>query len=120
MINQEQVYNFISLMDDTGRMYSCKDGFGFFVKLNDEWIKKIRRNPLLPTDPDIMKILLKQNGKNIHFIGVYGNNIVRRGLLSMRQGIKEIIKKENPNSISWFNKDLNNFIFRRIKCPTPG
>jgi len=116
MINQEQVYNFISLMDDTGRMYSCDDGFGFFVKLNDEWLEKIKYNPLLPANPEVMKILLTQEGKNIHFIGVYGNDVIRRGLLSMRQGIKEIIRKENPKSISWFNKNMNNFIFRRIKC----
>jgi hypothetical protein len=117
MIDQEQVYNFISLMDDTGRMYSCDDGFGFFIKLNDEWLEKIRHNPLLLTNPETMKVLLTQEGKNIHFFGVYSkHNGIHKEFSACKQGIKEIIKKENPDSISWFNKDMSRFIYRRIVC----
>jgi len=112
MTNQEQVYNFISLMDDTDRMYSCNDGFGFFIKLKAEQLEQIKHNPALLTNPEIMKDLLFQEGKNIHFIGVYGKR-----LSSIRQGIREVINKENPNSISWFSKDMSKFIYRRLKCP---
>lgn len=112
MISQEQVYNFICLMDDTGRMYSCEDGFGFFIKLNAEWLERIKQNPLLLIDPNVMKDLLTQEGRNIHFIGIYGKR-----LSSIRQGIRSIIKKENPNSISWFNKDMSKFVYRRLRCP---
>jgi hypothetical protein len=114
MITEEMVYNFISLMDDTGRMYSCEDGFGFYLKLTPEWLEQIRSNPRLLTDPKIMEKLLLQDGKHIHFIGAYISANCFDGLKAMIKGIREVVKKYHPESISWHNKDLTKFIFRRM------
>ncbi len=109
MIKKSMIDNFVSLMRYSGRTYSCPDGFAFYLKLRDKQIKEIKKNPELLTRQDSMKLFLKQDGDNIHFIGIYGKKII-----SIRQGLKEIIKKEKPRSVSWYNKDMTKFIFRRI------
>jgi len=111
MIDAEQVYNFVTIMDENHRSYSCNDGFCFFLRLDNVALSKIKENPKLLTDPDTIKGLLFCAGDNIHFIGVYG-----RKFRVIRQAIREVIAKEKPTSISWYNQDMSKFIYRRTLC----
>uniref|UniRef100_A0A6M3LH58 Uncharacterized protein n=1 Tax=viral metagenome TaxID=1070528 RepID=A0A6M3LH58_9ZZZZ len=122
----EQIDKFIELMEDSGNMYSCKEGFAFYFKLNGYWLELLWESPHLLLNHNIINILLKQSGEHIHFIGVYAqnkeNNLQRHSkevmsidYKAMRRAIKEIIKREHPKSISWYNRDLTRLIYRRIK-----
>lgn len=111
---ERKTYNFISSMDDAGRMYSNDDGFVFFIKLNAEWLEIIRKTPRLLVNPQTMTPLLEHNGRNIHFIGLYGNEN-NKGFLSIRKGMREFIAKEKPISVSWFSKDMSKFNYRRLQ-----
>jgi len=110
-MTEEQVLHFISYMEDTGRSYENKDGFCFYIKISAEQLAKIRQNPEILIDIEVMKDLLIQDGYNIHIIGAYG-----KGKSIIRKAIKEIAKIENAESVSWFNKDMTKFINRRFIC----
>ena len=112
MISEEQVYNFVSEMDEGRRLYSNPSGFCFFLKLDDKALDRVRTNPRLLTNPLLIKDLLFQSGDNIHFIGAYG-----KGFQVIRYAIRDVAIKEKAKSVSWCNKDMTKFIYRRIKCP---
>ena len=113
-LDREKVYDFICAMDDAGKMYSNDDGFGFFIKLDAGWLEKVKQNPKLLLNPIAMQLLLRKNGENIHLIGIFGNE-GNKGFVSIRRGLRELIAKEKPASISWFNKKLNKFNYRRLR-----
>ena len=113
-LNQKKVYDFICLMDSTGRMFSTAEGFVFFLRLDAGWLEKIRQKPSLLLNTVLMQTLLRKEGKNIHFIGIYGNEN-NKGFVSIRKGFREFVAKEKPISVSWFNKDMNKFNYRRLQ-----
>jgi len=111
MITENMVYNFVSAMDEGNKMYSNPDGFCFFLRLDKKTLDKVRTNRQLLTNPKLIADLMKQEGKNIHFISAYG-----KGVQVIRKAIKYIIANESPDSVSWYNKNMSRFIFRRVKC----
>ena len=114
MIDAQQTYDFICRMDEGKRMFSNTDGFGFFIRVDEGWLEKIKQNPKLLLNPIAMKLLLMKNGENIHLIGVFGNK-GNKGFTSIRRGLRELIAKEKPKSVSWFNKELTKFNYRRLQ-----
>lgn len=108
-MTEKQVMDFVSYMEDTGRSYTNEQGFCFFLKLKDESLQKIKENPLILINPEFLKDMLVQDGKNIHIIGAYG-----KGIFTIRKAVKEIAKVEHAESISWVNQKMTRFIERRV------
>ena len=113
-------------MEKKDRLYSCEQGFGFYLKLDSYWLERIWENKSLLTKPEEMKILLNQNGDHIHVIGVYAQNnesnlkrhspeIMKTDFKAMRKAMRDIIVREKPISISWYNPEMTKFHIRRIK-----
>lgn len=117
-LSQEQVYNFICQMADRGRMVECEEGFAFYIKLTDEWVEKIRHDPSLLSSVAVMKGLLVMDGPNIHFLGIYANDSKKnpKHTAIIKDKLKELIKQENPDGVSWLNRDSTKLIHRRLKC----
>ena len=82
-------------------------GAAMYIKLDDDAIAGILEGMIDPTSPDDMRILLSSQGDNIHFIF-----IVADGIKTILKGLRKVIAKENPYSVTWFNPDME---FRLIK-----
>jgi len=85
----------------------------FYYTLDDNTFNKIKEGKLKITDLRNAERLIRSKGKNIHF-GICAS----RGWKPIREGIREVIKRENPKTISWFKKDLSklNIFTRRKLC----
>jgi len=107
--SKEAVYHFIDLMRKNGRLVEAKEGLCFYVKVTDWEIYKIKQNKdyLLHN----IGMLLSSNGNNLHIFG-----LVLDSHVNIRWYLKDLITKENPKSVSWWNKDMSRFISRRMIC----
>ena len=88
-------------------------GSALYLRLNDEDIKNIIYGEISIGNPEIAQDLLSRKGDNIHFIYVFAD-----GEKTILKGLKKVIKKENPRSVSWYkpNMELRFIKFRRILC----
>jgi len=87
-------------------------GVGFYYKLDNVTFKRIVNRDLDIGLTVTAYICLSQKGSNIHFILV-----VAKSMVNILKGLREVIKRENPKTISWFSPDMNKiFIRRRILC----
>ena len=84
---------------------------GFFARIEDETLAKLRLGFVDMLNPYSLQELLRENGNNIHiFYAISG------GLKDIRRGINKLIEQENPDTISWYNQKmtkLNIFKTRR-------
>ena len=108
-INQDQTLQFINLMFNKNLAYTNPDGVIFFFRLTEESLESIKIHPEYLTYPNVLEKLMEEKGDNIHFVGLY-----TQGMKSIRNGMKELIEKESPKSVSWWNQEMNKFNFRRI------
>ena len=108
--SKEAVYHFIDLMRKNGRLVEAKEGLCFYVKVTDWEIYKIEQNKdyLLHN----IGMLLSSNGNNLHIFGLVLDKPV-----NIKRHLKDLVIKENPTSVSWWNKGMTKFITRRIICP---
>lgn len=106
-------WKILSLIDQhRDKIIFVKDGKKFkgaamYIKLDDDAIAGILEGTIDPTSPDDMRVLLNSQGDNIHFIFV-----VADGIKTILKGLREVMKRENPYSVTWFNPDME---FRLIK-----
>ena len=100
------------IKDDHVVMEKC--GFAFYVKCDDELLAKIQAHKEYLIYPDLAQKLIGASGKHVHFIGVYSTTPESDGFQSILKGMDHIVAKENPESISWYDRNLAKFIIRRI------
>lgn len=86
-------------------------GTALYAKISDENLWKIEYGFLNLTKPEDVKVILEDNGENIHFL-----YLLAKSFLIIKKGLSEVIKKENPKTVSWFSPDmkkLNKFELKR-------
>ncbi len=84
---------------------------GIYFKLNDETLNKVVDRELDLSVPENVVFCRKQNGRNIHFF-----LCVSEKMKLILKGIKMLIKRENPKTISWFSPDMKDIFVRRLQC----
>ena len=85
-------------------------GFSIYLKLTDETLYKVFCRDFEFKNFEAVDSALKENGRNIHFI-----RLVSDGIGIIREGLRNIIKNENPETISWFNKEINKLFFYDLR-----
>ena len=75
-------------------------GVGIFVTLSDDTYKRLRS--LDVTRMEIIQQLIGQHGPNIHFVLLCAD-----GYRTIAAGIRQVKKKYQPKTISWWNPDLS-------------
>ena len=85
-------------------------GFSIYLKLTDETLYKVFCRDFEFKNFEAVDSALKENGRNIHFI-----MLVSDGIGIIRKGLRNIIKNENPETISWFNKEINKLFFYDLR-----
>ena len=86
-------------------------GAAMFLKLKDKALQGVEDGFLDIKEPEIMAQLLNQNGENIHFIGVLAD-----GAKTVLKGLRKVIERENPRSVSWLDKDMKLHNVKGLKC----
>ena len=79
-------------------------GSALYVKLTDETLWKLEWGFIDIKNPDDIKQMLSEKGNNIHFLYVLADNFK-----TIRKGLREAIKKENPKNVSWYNEERIKF-----------
>ncbi len=82
------------------------EGVAVYLTLSDETYKELKDMNFDHADADS---LFAENGKNIHFIILAADN-----MHVILQGIKEVVRKEHPKTISWFNPEHTKLYKRRF------
>lgn len=110
--SEEEIEWFLWKYKDNSIAIMDKDvlGIAFYLRLEDDTLKEISKDATVLEDIENAERLIAESGKNIHFIRVIAENyrIVLRGL-------KEIIKKENPKTISWYKEDMKQLRFIKFR-----
>jgi len=75
-------------------------GVALFLTLSDETYKTLETFDI--TQVDVLKILLTEFGSNVHFVLLCAD-----GVKTIVRGIKEVKRRVNPKTISWWNPDLS-------------
>jgi len=83
-------------------------GVGIFVTLSDETYTRIQQIDV--TQVDVLIKLLQESGPNVHFVLLCAD-----GLHTILAGIREVINRVNPKTISWFDPDLKRLHRHKIE-----
>lgn len=123
--NKIQYWQLLSLLDKNEDKIICiRDndnkikGIGIYVKISDDLLEDFKllsdiygREEMIDfiSEPVFQTALFTEKGENVHFF-----ILVAEGFDTIRRGLREVIKKENPTAISWIDiKDYKLKIFRR-------
>ena len=90
--NQDKIIN----VEEDGKSIAS----ALYVKLIDKTFSKLKFGFCDTTNPVIMQELLEENGDNIYILYT-----LAVGFKAIRKGLKQVIKKENPKVISWYEPD---------------
>ena len=113
IITYEEVERIFLLFDDKTIVIEDKENIklvALYLKLSDETVKDVHAGLLDLTMSKNIIECSKMNGNNIHFV-----LCASKGMRYIREGIREVIKRENPATISWFSHDMNHFFITRRK-----
>jgi translation initiation factor 2 alpha subunit (eIF-2alpha) len=83
-------------------------GVGIFVFLSDATFARIRELDIRRVD--VMTMMLKEHGPNIHFVLLAADS-----LSTILAGLRKVIKKNKPKTISWWDPDLKNLHIKNCK-----
>ena len=109
-------WKLLSLLDRySHRVIQVKEGDKFlgaalYIKVNDETLLKIANKELDISNPEDMRICLNSEGDNVHFLIVLAD-----GVRTILKGLKEVIEREHPNTVSWYKPDMLNFKIFKTK-----
>lgn len=87
------------------------NGVAIYFKLSDETIGDVEKMRMSILDPMNFDKFMRENGENIHFFLLAAD-----GLRTIRKGLQFVINKENPNTVSWFSPNMEQFFMRRVLC----
>jgi|TARA_R100000501_G_C2630720_1_gene126234 hypothetical protein len=116
--HDNEIQTFVSKMVEDGHVIQESEAFAFYVTVDDETLDKIKTEPGYILNKDNLEKMLKGKGDNVHFFGLASTNtkgLVTRDIL---KGLKDILEKEHPKSVSWWNKAMTQITTRRLSCQT--
>ncbi len=116
VLSKDQILLFCTVMERLHRLISNQYGVAFYVKVSDSILEQIRKNPDLPKDPKYMQHLITSSGDNVFIFGLYTTKQNEGRFQSIRTGLTEIIEREKPKSVSWFNRRMTKLFYRRTEC----
>lgn len=105
--NKIQYWQLLSLLDkNEDKVITIKEneefkGSALYIRISDDDLWKIEYGFIDLTNPKEIVQLLNSKGDNIHFLYVLAD-----GQKTILKGLREVIKKENPKTISWFNPEM--------------
>ena len=111
-VTKEQVENLLTIYDRQVIVVKDKEvikGVGFYFKLSNRTLKEVRNKTLDIGNPTNAVYCLKDNGRNIHFV-----LLVAKKVSVILKGLKEVIRREIPITVSWFSPDMTQFFIRRL------
>jgi hypothetical protein len=87
-----------------------------YLMVSDEYCDKIEQDSSLLSQPSFIVQCMNNQGINCHFIGALG-----AGAGNILWCLKQVIKRERPESVSWYKAEMNklHWIKRRNLCPRP-
>src|SRR3990167_11146913 len=98
----------LSLLDrNEEKVVAIKDeknfkGAGMYLRITDDALWKLITGQIKIDNIDDMKNLFEEKGDNIHFIYVLSDS-----MKTTLRGLKMVIKKERPHSVSWYKPDMS-------------
>lgn len=116
VLSKDQILLFCKVMTQLRKIISNENGVAFYVKVSDSILEQIRKNPDLPKDPKYMQHLITSSGDNVFIFGLYTTKQNEGRFQSIRVGLTEIIEREKPKSVSWFNRRMTKLFYRRTEC----
>lgn|SRR3990167_10319639 len=122
LTNQVSRWQLLSLLDrNEDRVVIIKEnekikGSALYLQLTDETLWQIKYGFIDLKNPETVNRMLREQGDNIHFLYVLAD-----GVKTILRGLREVIKKENPKTVSWYNPEMTKFnkfnLKERTKCP---
>jgi len=109
-------WNLLSLLDkNRDKIAVIKEGkfikgAALYLKLTDNSLSLIDAGVINLKSPDTIRELIKENGDNIHFVGVLAD-----GTRTILKGLKDVIKRNSPKTISWFKPDMDSVHFIKVR-----
>lgn len=85
-------------------------GVAILLEVNDGALLGIVNGDINITKPNDIKFLIKEKGKNVHFI-----ICATEGMKYILRGLKKVIKQKDPSSISWWNPSMSKISFIKMK-----
>lgn len=100
-------WKLLSLIDrHTDKVAVIRDGgikgAALYLKLTDNSLNMIDLGVVNIELPEVITELIKENGDNLHFVAVLAD-----GAKTVLKGLKEVIRKENPKTVTWFKPDMD-------------
>lgn len=77
-------------------------GVGIYFMTDDMSMRRIKSYVYRLNNPEHILEIMKRRGDNLHFIGV-----VAKDTKTILKGLKEVIKREKPKTISWFKPSMS-------------
>ena len=105
-----QLWQIMSLLDkNEDKVISVQEngklkGARLFARVSDDILWKIEYGFIDLTNPQQVWEVINSKGDNIHFLYVLADS--QKTIL---KGLREVIKKENPKTVSWFSSNMTKF-----------
>jgi hypothetical protein len=112
-----QYWQILSLFDkNEDKIITVKEngefkGSSLYLKISDDILWKIEYGFIDLTKPDEVAQMFNSKGDNVHFLYVLAG-----GVKTILRGLREVIEKEKPKTVSWYNPEmtkLNKFNLKR-------
>jgi len=84
-------------------------GVAIYLTLTDETYRMLKDIDIANADAQMAFDLFRERGKNIHFIMLAADC-----LRTILKGVREVVKREHPRTVSWFNPDHTKLHTRRF------
>lgn len=112
-IPEDMIKSFVLKMVKNNNVVFKQEGFAFYLKVDDKTIERIAKEPGYILNQDNLLKILQSTGDNVHFFGVL-STINEDASKAIFKGLNEVIEKEKPRTVSWWNPAMKKFITRRI------
>ena len=85
-------------------------GVAFYLKLEDDTLRAVSGDCKILQDIYRAEELMSERGRNIHFI-----RVIAEDYKVVLKGLKEVILKENPKTVSWYKEDMDKIKFIKFR-----
>ncbi len=84
-------------------------GVAVYLRLSDETFSILKTLDLSQGSEEMANRLFAEHGKNIHFIILTADSF-----RTIKEGMRQVIEKETPKTMSWFNPGHTRLHIRRF------
>ncbi|MDI6732317.1 MAG: hypothetical protein QME16_00090 [Planctomycetota bacterium] len=106
--NRFAYWQILSLLDkNEDKVITVKDGDKFlgaamYARVTDDTLWKLQYGFMKVDNPQDALQMLSEKGQNIHFL-----YLLAGGAKIILRGLREVVRKENPKTISWLSPDMS-------------